>query len=109
MTNKYYNKLIMFQKKYPELTLNNNGYEYLNKEIQEKFKKQIKEISDILKIVIPEFVKFNNFKPRKDGSFSVRCQQHYDKTFKGVGYFHITDFKKFKEYDKKEIYNSALI
>lgn len=97
--NENFNKLVEFQKKYPELTFQNKGYQYLKKEIQEKYKEQIDEISKILKETIPGFSKFNNFKMNKDGSFSIRCQYEYDYGnpnsihFIGVGYFNINDFK----------------
>lgn len=90
-----YDKIIEIKDKYPQLTFNNNGYEYLSKEIQESHKEIIKELSDILKRNIEGFVKFNNFKPRKDGTYVVRVQYHYhwDKSFTGVGYFNIEAFK----------------
>jgi hypothetical protein len=99
MTNKYYYKLVLLQKRNPELTFNNNGYEYLSKEIIEKHKSQIEEISNILKITVKDFIKFNNFKLRKNGKFSVRCQCKYNVGFTGVIYFNIDDFREFKEND----------
>jgi len=88
-----YKKLIAFQKDYPELTFQNNSFEYLNPEIREKHKKQIDEISEILKKHIKGFREFNNFFKLTDGSLSIRCQYDYDITFIGVGYFSIDDFK----------------
>jgi len=88
-----YDKIIEIKNKYPQLTFNNNGYEYLSKEIEESNKEIIKELSDILRKNIEGFVEFNNFKPRKDGSFAVRVQYKWDEKFTGVGYFKIEDFK----------------
>lgn len=92
-----YNKIIEIKDKYPQLTFNNNGYEYLSKDIQESHKEIIKELSDILKRNIERFVSFDNFKPRKDGSFAVRVQCHYNIRFTGVRYFEIEDFKTIGE------------
>lgn len=97
ITNKYYNKLIKFKEKYPALTFDNNGYEYLSKEIKEKYKNEIKEISNILKKTIKGFVEFNNFKPRENNNFDIRVQYRWDRMFTGVGYFKIELFKNFKK------------
>lgn len=88
-----YYKLLLFQKEYPKLTFDNQGYEYLNHKIQESHKKQIKEISDILKKSIEGFVRFDNFKLRENGTFDVRCQYYWDISFCGVGYFNINEFR----------------
>lgn len=92
-----YNKLISIQKEYPELTFQNAGYEYLSKEILEKYKEQIEEISEILKATIPGFVKFNNFKIYKTGDIMIRVQYYYDKIFVGVGYFNVEEFKELNQ------------
>ena len=89
-----YDKLISIQKEYPELTFQNAGYEYLSKEITDRHKEQIEEISKILKDAIPGFVKFNNFYIIKNGDITIRCQYYYDKMFVGVGYFNIEEFKE---------------
>ena len=97
MTDKYYNRLKIIKLEYPELTFQNNGYEYLNKEIREKYSEQIEEISNILKITVKGFRVFNNFKDRENGSFYIRFQSHWDETFTGVEYFDIENFKNFEE------------
>ena len=89
-----YERLILIQKEYPELTFQNDGFEYLDTEIINKHKEQIEEISKILKYIIPGFVKFNNFFIKKNGDITIRCQYHYDKLFVGVGYFNIEEFKE---------------
>ena len=95
-TNKYYDRLIELKNQFPELTFDNDGYEYLSKETQESHKEQIEEIKQILKETIEGFSSFNNFKPRENGSFAVRCQYNYDRSFIGVGYFGIELFKDFE-------------
>ena len=90
-----YETLVKIQKEFPELTFDNNGYEYLDKEVKERHKEQIDLISEILKKEIEGFIRFDNFKPRKNGTFDVRVQYYWDKSsFSGVGYFKIEDFKE---------------
>ena len=86
-------KLIEFKENFPELTFDNNGYEYLSPEIRDKYKKEIGEISEIMKSLDSDFLEFNNFKPRSDGSFSIRYQGIYDRKtyFKGVCYLNINE------------------
>lgn len=98
-----YNKLISIQKEYPELTFQNDGYEYLNKEIINKHKEQIEEISSILKSTIKGFVEFNNFKIDKTGGILIRCQYYWDKMFVGVGYFPIEEFKEINNENNSNI------
>ena len=85
-------KIIEIQSNFPKLTFQNEGYQYLSKEIKENHKKEIAEIESILKEEIFGFSEFNNFKINKDGSFSVRCQYYWNNSFKGVGYFNINEF-----------------
>jgi len=89
-----YERLTYLQKLYPKLTFQNEGYEYLSKEITDRHKDQIEEISKILKDTISGFVKFNNFFIKKNGDITIRCQYYYDKMFVGVGYFNIEEFKE---------------
>ena len=86
-------KLIEFKDNFPELTFDNNGYEYLSPEIRDKYKNEITEISEIMKSIDSGFLEFNNFKPREDGSFSIRYQGIYDRQtyFKGVCYLNINE------------------
>lgn len=76
-------RLMEIREQYPELTFNNEGYQYIKPEVREAHKEQIEEISTILKAQDPDIVKFNNFKPRKDGTFSIRCQGYYDRSSSG--------------------------
>lgn len=75
------------RKQYPELTFNNDGYQYLKPAVREQHAEQIKEIAAIMKEQFPRFVEFNNFKPRKDGTYSIRCQTYWSESFIGVEYF----------------------
>ena len=92
-----YYELLLFKKLYPELTFDNNGYEYLKLKVRESHKEQIEKIESILKKHIGGFSNFNNFKPRENGSFDIRCQYNWgfpdDSYFMGVGYFNIKEFK----------------
>jgi len=95
-TSKNYKRLVELQKKYPELTYNNNGYDEINEDVINRHQKQIAEISAILKEELPKsFVRFQNFKPCSDGTINIRCQVYYDQVslFIGVDYIPINDFK----------------
>lgn len=73
--------------KYPELFLQNKGYEYINRnDISEAAKCQLNNIESILKDTIKGFVSFSNFCHDKNGELSLRIQYHYDHSFTGVGY-----------------------
>ena len=96
-TNKHYDRLIELKDQFPELTFDNNGYEYLNREVQESHKEQIEEIKTILKETIKGFRSFNNFKPRESGTFDIRIQYLWGgSNFVGVGYFNIELLRDFK-------------
>ena len=102
---KYYKRLNKIRQEYPELTFNNNGYEYLSSKIKEKHKKQIEEISEILKDTIPGFERFDNFRVKNDGAFSVRIQCNYNHgtdylSFIGVDYIDLENFKNLND-DKR--------
>lgn len=90
-----YNILTTIQKEFPNLTFQNNGFEYIDKS---KFSMQDKVcfelVTEILKKSVVGFQTFNNFRVRKEnGEICVRFQ--YDWTaddinrkisFTGVGY-----------------------
>ena len=88
-------RLIELKKDYPALTFQNEGYKYLSKEVKEKYKDQIDEISEIMKKLDPRFTEFNNFKDRNDGSFAIRYQAYYDSShsFIGVVYLNINEIE----------------
>lgn len=82
-----YENLVDIYSKCPALTLQNKGYEYINKSnLSEDDKAKIKEIEAILKKSISGFVSFTNFRLSKTGELEIRFQYHYDASFTGVGY-----------------------
>lgn len=80
-----YDLIRKIQKKFPVLTFQNKGYEYIrtpfNNEEQEAFDK----VSEILKNHIKGFSKFNNFR-KKGKIIELRFQYRWDESFTGVGY-----------------------
>ena len=92
---KYFNRLTELKDNFPELTFNNNGYEYLSPKVKEDHKEQIIEIESILRKTIKGFDRFDNFKPKRelDGRTYVRVQYAYDSSFIGVGYFNLDLWK----------------
>lgn len=81
-----YSRLREIKDQFPELTFLNVGYQYLPVEVRERHKEQIAEIEEILKEVFWGIREFNNFHPRKDGTYSIRVQMSYDESFVGVAY-----------------------
>lgn len=94
---KVYDRLVQIQKEHPELTLDNNGYEYLPRDVKERHKDVIEELEDLLGKSVEGFTEFNNFKPRTNGSIDVRVQYHWDSRFIGVGYFPLSEFKRLEK------------
>ena len=92
-------RLTELKEEFPELTFDNDGYEYLSKEVSDKHQEQIKEISSILKTLIPGFIRFDNFKPRSDDTFAIRVQYNWghaegERSFTGVGYFKLSELTR---------------
>lgn len=87
ITPETYEELKGIFEKHPELTLQNNGYEYLNKS---KFTPEVKEaydtVSDILRNHVDGFSKFHNFRLSKKGRIQLRFDYRWDAHFTGVGY-----------------------
>ncbi len=86
-----FDKLKDIRDNYPELTLDNKGYETLSLEVRQKHADVIKELHEILKEEIKGFSHFNNFKPSDDNKVIVRLQYDYNwdsdnPTFIGVDY-----------------------
>jgi hypothetical protein len=80
---------------FPTLTLQNKGYEGLDKRnLTDQDNEKIKEIEVILKSSVCGFSRFQNFKVNKAGKTSIRFQYDYDADndgsnkigFIGVGY-----------------------
>ena len=89
----YYEELSQVMKDYPDLVFNNDGYQQLSDEVIEANQKGFDRVTELLKQSVAGFVRFQNFKPRKDGTFAVRCQTKWDSSFIGVSYFPLDDFK----------------
>ena len=86
-----YNKLLSIYNKYPKLTLQNKGYETINRDnFNEKEREADKEINSILSDTITAFRGFQNFCLSKDGEIQIRLQYDYNYdggiAFTGVGY-----------------------
>lgn len=76
----------------PVLTLQNKGYEYINKSKLSKDEwRQIETIESILKDAVIGFASFSNFRFDKNNEVQIRLQYNYgaedgDTSFIGVGY-----------------------
>jgi hypothetical protein len=86
-----YNLLKNIQEKYPHLTFQNEGYQYLKAHVKltDKDKQAIRICYKILNKSIHHLNEFNNFKISKDGLVLVRVQYNWDpdhRGFTGVGY-----------------------
>lgn len=79
--------LLSIYKQYPNLTLENKGYETLNlSKLSKEEKTAFNIVSDILRDSIVGFQSFNNFKHNKDGEVVLRFQYDWSVQFTGVGY-----------------------
>lgn len=87
-----YKRLQEIKENFPQLTYVARGYDGLSREIKEAHKEQINEVTEILQSEFSEFRSFQNFTPKKDGNFSLRCQFAYDESFTGVHYLTEKDF-----------------
>ena len=88
---------------YPNLTFQNDGYEYINKSLLTAEELQaIGEITSILKSKIKYFTNFFNFKKRKSGELVVRFDGYYDMDsmagFQGVYYINIKEVDEAKSW-----------
>lgn len=92
MSNSIYDRLKSLYENNPELTFNNDGYQYLPTSVKEANKAAIDEIESLLKEAIQGFVRFDNFKIRKNGDVVVRVQYGWSEFFTGVGYFPLKEF-----------------
>jgi hypothetical protein len=84
-------ELLQIQKEFPILTLQNKGYQYIDKsKLTDQDKEKIKEIETILKASISGFSSFTNFRHDNNGELQIRFQYNYDYGTKGyfigVGY-----------------------
>jgi hypothetical protein len=86
-----YRILKSIQEKFPNITFQNDGYQYLEGHVKltQKDRQALNVVTLILFKCIHHFHSFNNFKIRKDGNVVVRVQYNYDpghRGFVGVGY-----------------------
>jgi hypothetical protein len=90
-----YRILKSIQKKFPLITFQNDGYQYLKGHVKlsQKDKQALDVVSMILVKCIQGFQEFNNFKLRKNGDVVVRIQYKWDSTFTGVGYVAIDQMR----------------
>lgn len=89
----FYEELNKLREQYPELTFDNEGYENIPDDVRERNIEGNQKIEELLNKSVHAFVKFQNFKPRKDGSFAIRCQTMWSDFFQGVSYFPLENFK----------------
>jgi hypothetical protein len=89
----YFEELNKLKEEYPELTFNNDGYQEIPAAIKEANADGINKIEELLKVAVFGFVRFQNFKPRKDGTFAIRCQTMWGPSFRGVSYFPMENFQ----------------
>ncbi len=86
-----HDELLQIAAEHPELVFNNNGYEYLSREVQEAKAAQIERVSAILREHVTGFYKFFNYKHSTVHGLTLRFDYNWgaeDKTlyFIGVGY-----------------------
>jgi len=93
-----YNLLKSIQKKFLNITFQNDGYQYLEAHIAltAKDRQAIRIVTLILSKCIHHFHSFNNFKIRKNGDVTVRVQYNWDpdhRGFVGVGYIPLNQLR----------------
>jgi len=94
-----YEELNKIMESNPDLVFDNDGYQRLPDAIVEANKDAIERIEILMKKHDKDFVSFQNFKPRSDGSIAMRYQAiwNYHPYFIGVVYTPMEDFKPKKE------------
>ena len=102
ISERQYNILLGIQAKYPKLTFQNTGYEYVDKsKFSEKDHKAFRIVENILKKNIWGFGKFNNFRITKSKEIDMRFQYNWTKDdptsgipYEGVGYVLVEELHK---------------
>ncbi len=84
------NKLI---EEYPDLVFDNDGYQNIPDDVRQKIIDGHNAVEALLKVAVRGFVRFQNFKPRKNGGLAVRCQTKWSEGFTGVSYFPLENFQ----------------
>lgn len=95
ISKKQYLLLKRIQQKFPVLTFNNRGYEYIRTPFNEREQQAFDKVSSILSEHIDGFVKFNNFRDQ-GGYIVLRFQYNYNyetsnASFTGVGYIKLKE------------------
>ena len=89
----FYEELNKLREEYPALTFNNEGFQNIPNDVREANIEGQNKIEELLQKSVKDFVRFQNFKPRKDGSFDIRCQTKWAPWFTGVSYFPLENFQ----------------
>jgi hypothetical protein len=92
MTRNHFEELDALRRAFPDLTFNNDGYENIPDDVRKANADGQAQIETILKETVEGFVRFQNFKPRPDGTFAVRCQREWSPHFIGVSYIPLSNF-----------------
>lgn len=87
ITQEQHDTILNIYKSFPALTLQNKGYEGINRSLlTEEEKRADKEVNEILKKSIIGFSKFQNFKTNnKENNLTIRFQYDYDADNDGPG------------------------
>jgi hypothetical protein len=90
----YFNELSQLMHDFPELVFDSQGYQELHKDVISRNQVGFDKVSTILKLTVPTFVRFQNFKPQNNGTFALRMQTRWDERFTGVEYINLERFKR---------------
>lgn len=97
LTKEQHDEILSIYEVFPELTLQNKGYEYIDKsKLPNEAKDAFKAVENILKANIVGFSSFTNFKVNKDGEIQLRFDYNYnygnnERPFTGVGYILLSE------------------
>lgn len=100
ITQEVYDQVLDIYNKYPKLTLQNKGYEYIRKDdLNNEELTKLKEVETILKESIKGFKTFSNFRTNnKTQELQIRFQYDYSADaeirtcpFTGVGYLYLEE------------------
>lgn len=105
LTTEDYNTLKNIVKNNPNLTFQNNGYEYIDKrKLTAEDIEALETITEILKRTVTGFQKFFNFKFNKAGEILLRFDYLWDESFTGVGYIKLSELLNGFEDKENTIY-----
>jgi hypothetical protein len=89
----YFEELSAIMQSNPDLVFYTVGYQEIPMATIASNQGAFDKVTVLLKECVAGFVRFQNFKPRKDGTFAVRCQTRWSETFTGVSYFPLENFQ----------------